>query len=88
MKTQHAYTACEFGNNKYYYYPHLRGRRVQYCVCLLTPNFCLNSFILKSKEAASLKLGNLRQKVVLYKAGKFFQTSVAQIACKFENKKN
>ena len=31
--------------------------------------------------------GNLRQKVVLCKAGKFFQASVAQVAFKFENKK-
>ena len=36
------------------------------CVCVLTPNLCLNSFISKSKQATSHKLGNLRQKVVLY----------------------
>ena len=57
-------------------------------VCLLTPNLCLNSFFLKSKQAASLKLGNLRLKVVLYKTGKFLQVSVAQTVFKFENKKN
>ena len=74
------------------HYPRPRGRRVQYfvclSVCLLTPNLCLNSFFLKSKQAASLRLGNLRQKVVLYKTGKFLQASVAQTAFKFENKKN
>ena len=39
-------------------------------VCLLTPISCLNSFILKSKQTASLKLDKLRQKVVLYKTDK------------------
>ena len=80
------------------YYPHPHGRRVQYfvclcvcvcvCVCVLTPNLCLNSIISKSKQATSHKLGKLRQKVVLYKTGKFLQVSVAQIAFNFENKKN
>ena len=46
------------------------------------------SIISKSKQARSLKLGNPRQNVVLYKTGKFLQASVAQIVCKFENKKN
>ena len=58
------------------------------CVCVLTPNLFLKSFISKSKQATNLKPGNLRQKVVLYKTGKFLQISVAQIAFNFENKKN
>ena len=57
-------------------------------VCVLTPNLCLNSIISKSKQATSRKLGKLRQKVVLYKTGKFLQVSMAQIAFNFENKKN
>ena len=51
-------------------------------VCVLPQS----SIILKSKQA-SHKLGNLRQKVGLYKTGKFLQASVAQVVCKFENKK-
>ena len=64
------------------YYPRLRGRRVQFfvCVCVLPQNCCLSSIISKSKQAASHKFGNLRQTVVLYKIGKFLQASVAQIA--------
>ena len=31
-----------------------------------------------------LRLGNLRQKVVLYKTGKFLQVSMAQTSCKLE----
>ena len=43
--------------------PRSCGWRVQYfvCVCLLTPIFCSNSFICKSKQTASLKLDNLRK---------------------------
>ena len=33
-------------------------------------------------KCTSHKLGNLRQKVVLYKAGKFFQTGLAQVVWK------
>ena len=33
------------------------------CVCVLPQNCCLNSIISKSKQAASHKLGNLRQTV-------------------------
>ena len=71
-------------------YPRPCGWRVQYfvCVCVLTPNLCLNSFISKSKQTTTFKLGKLRQKVVLYKTGKFLQVSVAQIVFNFENKKN
>ena len=49
------------------------------CVCVLPQNCCKLDYILKSKQATSQKLGNLvlRQKVVLYKTGKFLQTSVA-----------
>ena len=65
-----------------FYYPCLRGRRVQYSVCLSVNT----QFVFKSKQAASLKLGNLRQKVVLYKTGKLLQASVAQTEFKFENK--
>ena len=43
------------------------------CVCVLPQNLHLNSFILKSKQATGLKFGILREKVVLYKAGKFLQ---------------
>ena len=50
------------------------------CVCVLPQNCCLSSIISKSKQAASHKLGNLRQIVVLYKTGKFLQASVVQIA--------
>ena len=67
---------------------HVGGGYSTLSICLLTPNLCLNSFFLKSKQAASLKLGNLKQKVVLYKTGKFLQASVAETAFKFENKKN
>ena len=50
-------------------------------LCVVLPqNCCLSSIILKSKQGASHKLGNLRQTVVLYKTGKFLQASVAQIA--------
>ena len=48
------------------------------CACVLPQNCCLSSIISKSKQAASHKLGNLRQKVVLYKTGKFLQASMAQ----------
>ena len=58
------------------------------CVCVLPQNCCLIAIISKSKEAASHKLGNLRQKVVLYKTGKFLQASMAQIVWKIENKNN
>ena len=44
------------------------------CVC------CLSWIISKSKQAASHKLGNLRQTVVLYNTRKFLQASMAQIA--------
>ena len=56
------------------------------CVCV-TINYycCLNSIISKSKQVAALKIGNLRQTVVLYKIGKLFQASMARTACKFEN---
>ena len=60
------------------------GRGLQ---CVLPQNCCLNLIISKSKQAACLKLGNLRQKVVLYKTGKFFQVSMAHMVCKLENKK-
>ena len=50
------------------------------CVCVLPQNCCLSSIISKSKQAASHKLGNLRQTVVLYKTGKLLQASMAQIA--------
>ena len=50
------------------------------CVCVLPQNCNLTSIISKSKQAASHKFGNLRQKVVLYKTGKLLQASVAQIA--------
>ena len=76
-------------------YPHLHGRRVQYlltiCLCVsvclsvclsVLPQNCRSSS--KSKQATSHELDNLRQKVVLYKTGKFLQASVV---CKFENKK-
>ena len=43
-------------------------------LCLLKANF---AFISKSKQATS---GNMGQKVVLFKAGKLFQASMAQIA--------
>ena len=46
------------------------------------------SIISKSEQATSHKLSNLRQKVVLYKTGKFLQVSMAQVAFKFGNKKN
>ena len=71
-----------------YLHPHLHGQRVQYllticlcvCVCLsvclsVLPQNCRSSS--KSKQATSHELDNLRQKVVLYKTGKFLQTSVA-----------
>ena len=49
------------------------------CVCVHVTTKLL--IISKSKQAASHKLGNLRQTVVLYKTGKFLvQASVAQIA--------
>ena len=48
---------------------------------------CLNSIISISKQHAALKVGDLRQTVVLYKIGKFFQVSMAHTVCKFENKK-
>ena len=50
---------------------------------VLLQNWCLNS-IISSKQAAALKLDNLRQTMVLYKTGKLFQASMA---VKFENKK-
>ena len=49
------------------------------CVCVLPQNCCLSSIISKSKQAASHKLGNLRQTMVLYKTGEFLQASVALI---------
>ena len=58
------------------------------CVCVLPQNCCLSLIISKSKQVAGLKPGILREKVVLYKTGKFLQASVAPIACKFEIKKN
>ena len=70
-------------------FPCLRDRGYNTClfVCLCV---CLRSrsFISKSKQAATLRLGNLRQKVVLYEMGKFLQVSIAQTACKLENKKS
>ena len=48
----------------------------------------VNFNYLESKQAISHKLGNLRQKVVLYKTGKFLQASVARVAFKFGKKKN
>ena len=39
------------------------------CVCVLPQNCCSSSIIPKSKQAASHKLGNLKQTVVLYKTG-------------------
>ena len=44
--------------------------------------------ISKSKQATTHKLGNLRQKVALYKTGKFLQASVARVVFKFGKKKN
>ena len=74
------------------HYPCPHGWRVQYfvcvcvcvCVCVLPQNCCLNSI---SKQAAALNVGNLRQTVVLYKIGKFFQASMACTGYKFETKK-
>ena len=42
---------------------------------------------LSQATCTSHALGNLRQKVVLYKTGKFLQASVAQVEFKFENTK-
>ena len=58
------------------------------CVCVYYHKICLSLIISKSKQVAGLKLGILREKVVLYKTGKFLQASVPPIACKFEIKKN
>ena len=62
---------CTHDDHAMDHYPRLRGRRVQYfvCVCVLPQNCCLNSIITKSKQVAALKLGNLRQTVALYKTG-------------------
>ena len=64
------------------------------CVCLsVCLSVCYHKIAvkfnyLKIKQATSHKLGNLRQKVVLYKTGKFLQASVVRVAFKFGNKKN
>ena len=69
---------------KAYYCPHSCGQRVQYlvrvcvCVCLLIP---------KSKQAATLRLGNLKQKLALYKAGKFLQVSMAPVMLNLETRR-
>ena len=47
------------------------------CVSVCYHKIAVNFNYLKSKQATSHKLGNLRQKVVLYKTGKFLQASVA-----------
>ena len=70
------------------------GTVLSLCVCLSVclsvcyHKIAVNFNYLKSKQATSHKLGNLRQKVVLYKTGKFLQASVARVAFKFGNKKN
>ena len=53
---------------------------ISLCLSVCHHKIAVNS---KSKQATSHKLGNLRQKVVLYKTGKFLQASVAQVAFKF-----
>ena len=65
------------------YYPCPCGQRVQYLVCVCVC-LCYYKLLSKSKLATSHKLGNLKQKVVLYKAGKFLQANVAEVACKFQ----
>ena len=43
----------------HYLYPRPHGQGVQYSVYLLTPNLPLRSFISKSEQAATLRLGHL-----------------------------
>ena len=67
----------------------MEGTVLCVCVCLCATTKLL--IISKSKQATSLELDNLRQKVVLYMTGKFLQAHihVAQVVVsKFENKKN
>ena len=73
-------------------YPRLRGRMVQYLVCVCVC-VCVCLSVCYHKIAVNfnylkIKLGNLRQKVVLYKTGKFLQASVARVVFKFGKKKN
>ena len=58
------------------------------CVCVTTKLLLQLDYFKIYKQVAGLELGILREKVVLYKTGKFLQVSVAPIACKFEIKKN
>ena len=51
------------------------------CVCVTL------LFEINYKQVAILKVGTLRQTVVLYKIGKFFQATMAHTACKFVNLK-
>ena len=72
---------------KYLYYFTLtqHGQRVQYfiCLCVCVLPCYLKSIISISKQVATLKVDNLRQTVVRYKIGKFFQATMAHTACKF-----
>ena len=54
------------------------------CVCMCVCVLFAFKLISKSRYTTSHRLGNLLQKVVLYKTGKFFQTTVAQMTFKLE----
>ena len=47
------------------------------CVCLLPQNCCKFQLSQNLNKLQVINFGNLRQKVVLYKTGKFLQASVA-----------
>ena len=72
------------------------GTVLSLCVCVCVSVFlsvclslCYHKIAVKFiyKQATSHKLRNLKQ-MVLFKAGKFLQASMAQVVCKFENKTN
>ena len=73
-----------------YYYPHPRGRRVQYLVCVSVSLCMLHKINVKLSYIKIYRYQTLQsdRKPASLQDRQFLKTQVAHRACKFENKKN